>query len=421
MRKLIFSLWFFSFIETNSQTLKKCAVRDVKDPKYGFSYARHTSKLTDLPLKNGKISVNEDKLLRIPIVIHVIHNNPSQTIGGKDNGNISDEQIFSQIKVLNEDYRRQFGTLGYNNSPLGSDMNIEFFLATIDPDGKLCSGINRIYSPKASFDVFKDNFNLSNLSYWDSNKYLNIWVTSLQDDYLGYAEFPTGEFDGLELDEIDEKIDGVMIDHHAFGKKIGTANDGFYTDGRTLTHEIGHWLGGLIHPWGDEYCGDDFCNDTPPTEAANSTTDCLPKYSTCKGQKTPNMIENFMDYTVDNCMNIFTQDQKNRTRSILEVSKRRKRLLTYAEFKLPQAEELVVKVLENPSLTDQIQFQVLLKNFGDFEYQILDNFGRKILSESYIDTPSRLIQISKNSLGKGIYHLKVESGQEMVFRKLISL
>jgi len=421
MRKLIFSLLFFSFIETNAQTQKKCAVRDIKDPKYGFSYAKHNSKISDLFLKNGKIAFNEEKLLRIPIVVHVIHNNPTESIGGIDNGNISDEQIFSQIKVLNEDYRRQFGTLGYNNSPIGSDMNIEFFLANIDPNGKLCSGINRIYSSKASFDVFKDNFNLSKISYWDSNKYLNIWVTSLQDDYLGYAEFPTGEFDGLELDEIDEKIDGVMIDHHAFGKKTGTAKDGLYTDGRTLTHEIGHWLGGLIHTWGDEYCGDDFCNDTPPTESANSTTECLEKYSSCKGQKTLNMIENFMDYTVDNCMNIFTQDQKSRTRAILEVSKRRKRLLTYAEFNLPQTEELVVKVLENPSPTDYIQFQVLLNNFGNFEYRIFDNFGRSILSESYTDTPSRLIQISKNSLGKGVYHLKVKSGQEMVFRKLISL
>ncbi|MCP9769947.1 T9SS C-terminal target domain-containing protein [Lacihabitans sp. LS3-19] len=421
MRKLIFSLLFFSLIGANGQTLKKCAVRDLKDPKYGVKYSPYFAKKSEVFLKNGANTIFEEKLLRIPIVVHIIHNNSSGTIGGKENGNISDEQVFSQIKVLNEDYRRQFGTLGYNTSPVGSDMNIEFFLANFDPDGKPSSGINRIYSPKASFDVFKDNFNLSNLSYWDSNRYLNIWVTSLKDDFLGYAEFPTGEYDGLELDETDEKIDGVMIDHHAFGKKIGTANNGVYTDGRTLTHEIGHWLGGLIHTWGDDYCGDDFCNDTPPTESANLTTICVPKYSNCKGQKTLNMIENFMDYTVDSCMNIFTQDQKNRTRAILEISKRRKRLLTFAEFNLPQTEQLVVKVLENPSSTDNIQFQVLLNAFGDFDYQIFDNFGRKILSESYTDTPSRLIQISKNSLGKGIYHLKVKSGNEMIFKKLISL
>lgn len=419
MTKQILSLFILivTFLSSNAQ--RKCAVGDVADEKLRRRHAILNQKLEDFYLKLDSKSLAVDNLIKIPVVIHVIHNNSAGKIGGDGNSNISDEQIFSQIRVLNEDYRRKAGTLGFNNSPVGVDMNIEFILADKDPDGKPSLGINRVYNSKANYDVFDENTLLSSLSYWDSNRYLNIWVTTLRDDFLGYAEFPIGEYDGLELEEIDEKVDGVMIDHRAFGSQIGTSKGGVYTYGRTLTHEIGHWLG-LIHIWGDEYCGDDFCSDTPPTENGNLSIRCTPKYSNCKGTRTLNMIENFMDYTADSCMNIFTVGQKSRVRAILEISKRRKRLITNAEFNLPQVDKLIVKVLENPSSTDYLQFQILLNAFSNFNFEIFDSSGRQILSESYQDSPSRLIQIPKASLGKGIYSLRVKSGEELVYKRLIS-
>jgi hypothetical protein len=419
MRKQILSLFLIiiTFISSNAQ--RKCAVGDVADEKLRRRHAILNQKLQDFYQKLDTKSLTVDNLIKIPVVIHVIHNNSVGKIGGEGNSNISDEQIFSQIRVLNEDYRKKIGTLGFNNSSVGADMNIEFNLADKDPDGKPSLGINRVYSSKANFDVFDDNALLSSLSYWDSNRYLNIWVTALQDDFLGFAEFPIGEYDGLEFDEIDEKIDGVMIDHRAFGSQTGTSRGGVYTYGRTLTHEIGHWLG-LIHVWGDEYCGDDFCNDTPPTESGNLTIRCTPRYSNCKGTRTLNMIENFMDYTADSCMNIFTAGQKSRVRAILEISKRRKRLIANAEFNLPQVDKLIVKVLENPNSTDYLQFQILLNAFSSFNFEVFDAAGRQIISETYLDSPSRLIQIPKTSLGRGIYHLRVKSGEELVYKRLVS-
>lgn len=420
MKKLILSLFILVSLVLNVSAQRKCAVGDIADEKLKRRHEILNSKLQDFYQKYDKQSIFADNLIRIPVVVHVIHNNISGKIGGEDNNNISDEQVFSQIKVLNEDYRKKTSTPGFNNSPVGADMNIEFYLADKDPDGNPNVGINRIYSSKASFDVFDENTLLSSLSYWDSNRYLNIWVTTLKDDFLGYAEFPIGEYDGLELEEIDETIDGVMIDHRAFGSKIGTSTNGVYTYGRTLTHEIGHWLG-LIHTWGDEYCGDDFCNDTPPTESGNLSIKCTPKYSNCGGTRTLNMIENYMDYTADSCMNIFTNDQKTRVRAILEVSKRRKRLITNSEFNLPQTEKLIVKVLENPSSTDYFQFQILLNAFANFNYEIFDSSGKQIIQAQFEDSPSRLIQIPKIDLGKGIYNLRVKSDEEIVYKRIISL
>ena len=404
-------------LSVNAQ--KRCAVPEVSQMAVKKRNAFINQKIEEFNRKIDVKKVGEDNLIKIPVVVHVIHNNSSGKVGGTDNGNISDEQIFSQIRVLNEDYRKKVGTLGFNNSIVGADMNIEFYLADKNPEGEPSLGINRVYSPKVNFDVFNENTLLSSLSYWDSNRYLNIWVTSLKDDFLGYAEFPIGEYDGLELQDIDEKIDGVMIDHHAFGRKTGTSTDGVYTHGRTLTHEIGHWLG-LIHTWGDEYCGDDYCNDTPPTENGNLSVFCKNKYSNCKGVRTQNMIENFMDYTPDSCMNVFTIDQKVRVRAILELSKRRKRLISNAQFNLPQTEKLIVRVLENPSTTDYIQFQILLNSFSNFNYEIFDATGRQIVSDSYLDSPSRLIQIPKTSIGKGIYNLRVRTGEEVIYRRLVS-
>ena len=419
MKKQILSICFLFFSFSQSIAQKKCAIGEVADEKLRRRHALMNQKIQEYYRTIEKVGIAADNLIKIPVVVHVVHNNASGKIGGEGNGNISDEQIFSQIKVLNEDYRKKIGSLGFNNSAVGADMNIEFYLADKTPEGLPSIGINRVYSNKANFDVFDENFLLSSLSYWDSNRYLNIWVTSLKDDFLGYAEFPTGEYDGLEIDESDEKIDGVMIDHRAFGKKTGTSTQGVYVYGRTLTHEIGHWLG-LIHIWGDEYCGDDFCSDTPPTESGNLTIRCTPRFSNCNGVRTQNMIENFMDYTADSCMNIFTNDQKSRVRAVLELSKRRKRLVTNSEFNLPQVESLIVRMLENPSSTDYLQFQVLLNSFANFSFEVFDASGRLIISENYEDSPSRLIQIPKTTLGKGIYNLRVKSGEEVVYKRMLS-
>jgi Pregnancy-associated plasma protein-A len=414
MTKIIYSFLLLTMYNfCLAQERKRCASSENSRISRTLNYSNEQNRKI-----LSTISIDEDKLLKIPVVVHVIHNNSNGTIGGANNGNISDFQIQTQIKVLNEDYRKKAGTRGFNSNQVGVDMRIEFYLATKDPNGKPSTGITRNFNSKELFDVFDDNLLLSNISYWDSEKYLNIWVTSLADDYLGFAEFPTGDFNGLELDEIPAKLDGIMIDHSVFGSRTGTATTGTYSYGRTLTHEIGHWFG-LIHIWGDEFCGEDFCSDTPAQEKGNLSTNCSPKYSFCSGTRTLNMSENFLDYTPDSCMNVFTIEQSRRVRAVIELSKRRKRLITNSEFNLPEVAKIEIRMLENPASTDEISFQLLTKTYENMEVIIYDILGRKIDNFIFEDSPSRIVTLQKKSFGLGIYYIRAISDSGSDTKRLI--
>jgi hypothetical protein len=279
----------------------------------------HREKLNELilqaqttasPTAHLRTDASETTII-IPVVIHVVHNTRSDLIGGNNNANISDEQIRSQIDVLNEDYRRKEGSKGFTTDPLSADVNIEFHLASLDPNGNPTTGITRTYNEQAAFDINSDDEKLKAISYWPSNRYMNIWVTTLKNKYLGYAQFPdANNVPGLARIGGLEKTDGVVINHTNFGRRTGTVISNVYGDGRTTTHEVAHWLG-LLHTWGDSDCGDDYCDDTPPATGPNNTITCNEIFSTCKGPQTRNMIENFLDYSPDLCMNIFTKNQKD--------------------------------------------------------------------------------------------------------------
>jgi hypothetical protein len=187
--------------------------------------------------KYVKVSLEEPEIIKIPVVVHVIHNNSARTIGGNGNSNISDAQIQSQIKVLNEDFRRTQGTNGFNANAVGADTRIEFELAKKDPKGLPTTGINRIYSAKNQYDVLDldQQREMSKLSYWPSDCYLNIWTTTLSNGYLGYGAFPSGEKPAGIADITPEEIDGIFMDHTYFGKKTGSINSRYYNLGRTLT------------------------------------------------------------------------------------------------------------------------------------------------------------------------------------------
>ncbi len=424
MRNYIIYIGIFLYLFLNHATLgqqnKKC-VNAWKDsinagiiPNYLLKKSLFESELLKQMAFQKNVRIKAE-IIRIPVVIHVVHNQSNNQIQGN---NISDEQIYSQIKVLNEDYRKKIGTLGHNQSPLGSDTEIEFFLATIDSEGKPSTGITRTYSNKSSFNITNEleRSRLSDLAYWDANKYLNIWVTNLSSGYIGYGEFPFAEsVEGLDID-VDEKLDGVYIDSSVFGRKIGTNVSGIYSFGRTLTHEVGHWLG-LYHTWGDQYCGTDYVSDTPPTANPNNSIFCVDIFSECDGSKTRNMIENYMDYSPDSCMNIFTYGQKDRMRAALEMSKRRKRLIAYAKYQLPTAEKLTVN-LENPLPSESMKIQVLLPDFQDILVQIRDIFGRLVFENTYKDLPSTILSLDTKMI-PGTYLLNVRSNGQQVSKRIL--
>ena len=289
-------------------------------------------------LKNGQTT---NQVVTIPVVFHVIHN--GSAIGSEEN--ISDEQILSQITVLNQDYRRMADTPGYNENPVGADMEIEFCLAQRDPNGFATSGITRHYIP--TDDVFGWEMNaveenIKPQTQWDPTKYLNIWVVSnVYISYMGipigelagYAQFPTQSgLDGIEgEEEFLAETDGVVLGHLYCGSSEiypeGTYDQfGGRDKGRTATHETGHYFG-LRHIWGDGNCSvDDFCEDTPVTAYANSG--CPEDQDSCPSSPGLDMIENYMDYTNDSCQNVFTQNQKDRMQAVLANSPRRASLIT---------------------------------------------------------------------------------------------
>ncbi len=274
-----------------------------------------------------------DGIITIPVVVHVIHS--GQEIGTAPN--ITDAQILSQIKVLNEDYRKMLGTPGYNTNPVGADIQIQFALALQDPNGNPTNGVDRISFCQESWSETDFDLNVKPATIWDPALYMNMWTVQLTDtSILGYAQFPDASgIPGLDATGGNANSDGVVSNYKVFGSN--TYNDGTflldatYNKGRTMTHEVGHWLG-LRHIWGDATCGDDFCADTPVHHDANY--DC-PTVVNCTASGNE-MVENYMDYTDDTCMNIFTQNQKDRIIAVMNNSPRRTTLKTSTKnFPIP--------------------------------------------------------------------------------------
>jgi hypothetical protein len=255
----------------------------------------------------------ERVVINIPVVFHVVYRNSTQ--------NISDAQIASQLTVLNNDFRKlnaDASLIPSTFASVASDMEFNFCMAQRTPSGAASNGINRVASTRTS--TFGTNDAVKSASTggtpgWDPNRYLNVWVCEIGGSILGYATFP-----GTAT----STTDGVVIDFRYFGT-TGTATAPF-NKGRTATHEVGHWLN-LRHIWGDANCGSDLVNDTPTHNTSNVGCPTFPHYSTCTGAPIE-MTMNYMDYTDDNCMYMFSNGQKSRAQALFASGGLRAALLT---------------------------------------------------------------------------------------------
>jgi gliding motility-associated-like protein len=207
-------------------------------------------------------------------------------------------------------------------------MEIEFVLAQQDPMGNVADGIIRVQGSQASWTL-TDNELIKSLSYWPAEYYLNIWVGNIT-DYIGYAQFPMSSIPGLENTNVNRLTDGLLIWYKAFGTSDAGDFDlhPVYNKGRTTTHEMGHFFG-LRHLWGDEPActGSDYVADTPPQSEKTTGCPSHPQKDCPSENPTSKMFQNYLDFTVDACVNLFTRGQVDRMVSVLENSPRRASLL----------------------------------------------------------------------------------------------
>jgi hypothetical protein len=237
--------------------------------------------MTNGRLVNGKVE--------IPVIVNVLYKTAAE--------NISDAQIQTQINVLNQDFNAtnpDFSSVPALFSGVAANIGITFVLEKI----------NRKATTKTSWgtrDAMKKT-KQGGLDPTSPTTKLNLWACTIGGGILGYAQFPGGS----------SATDGVVIDSKYFGLS-GTASYP-YNLGRTATHEVGHWMN-LRHIWGDATCGSDLVNDTPTHNTANYGVPTYPHLSTCTG--TPvEMTMNYMDYTDDRGMYMFSNGQKTRMAAI---------------------------------------------------------------------------------------------------------
>ncbi|MBK8348924.1 MAG: T9SS type A sorting domain-containing protein [Saprospiraceae bacterium] len=361
MERSFFTLVLLLFVLTNQVTSQ---VRDCYSDQYlqedlnqnprrlkiMEEIERHTS------MFKHHSDLRSTSVVTIPVVVHILYNEAAE--------NISDEQIRSQIDVLNKDFRR-LNSDATTVWPQAVDAGVEFCLASVDPYGKTTSGITRSFTSLSSFASSGDYIKYASKGgkdAWPSDSYLNIWVGDLTGSLLGYAQFPGGK----------AETDGVVIDYKVFGTGPNVT-PGFHL-GRTATHEIGHWLN-LKHIWGNADCtSDDLVVDTPLADG--------PNYGCNKGSRScgsVNMVENYMDYSNDDCMNLFTAGQKTRMLSLFAPGGFRK--------SITQSKGCgTVPVISE--YCEKISVQMTLDNYPqETSWEIKDKKGVVILkSRNYLST-----------------------------------
>lgn len=297
----------------------------------------------------------------VPVVVHIVMQNPSL---------VTDAQVYEQLQMLNADFsasNTDIANVPNVWQPIIGDAQIQFCLAQRTPNGDPSTGIIRKVTSRTSFDVPGAGNSAQDVKYnatggddaWDYRRYLNIWVCVLNDSYIGVATPPGNVFPAAE--------EGIVVTSTAFGSS-GSARSPF-NRGRTCTHEIGHYFG-LIHIWGDDNgcAGSDYVDDTP--NQAGNTYNCpsFPTTDQCSPAAPGKMFMNFMDYTDDACMSLFTAGQAVRMQNALASSSRSSLLSSNGCSPVNQkALDAAVEVVSSPNgkicVTGQTPM-VQLKNKG---------------------------------------------------------
>lgn len=400
---LINAVLFFLVVQISAQDIKHCAAVEKISLLHEAFTSESNFRSISKTIPSQKLA---KKILLVPVVVHVLYRSPTQ--------NISDELIHLQLSILNRDFRRT--NTDTTESPaafksIAADCEIEFCLAKQDPNGNATNGIIR---KETSLNEIgnSDKFFQSSMGgddIWDRNSYLNIWVCEIQTNggLLGFSTLPN--YNPLR------DRDGVVIDYRYFGR----SSNSHFNKGRTCTHEVGHWFD-LFHIWGDDggLCiGSDSIADTPNQTTEHSGKPAFPNLDSCSNAFPGTMFMNYMDYTDDVSMNMFTKGQKQRMWTAIETTFRDS--LKISKGCIPTSSEgNEILVYPNPS-SSGFKIYFYLNSPATYTLTVHDMLGRIIQQKSMenVQVTTELLDLSDNA--NGVYILQIDSADKQLVKKLI--
>jgi len=382
---------------------RSCGSMDVLEAQLAADPAQ-AQRMAAIEAHTKRVMANQDLnrsaataegVITIPVVVHVLYNTAAQ--------NITDAQVQSQIDVLNEDFNKTNADAANTPSVFtAATVGVRFVLATRTPTGAATNGIIHKQTRVTSWstnDAMKSSKRGGD-DAWNTSQYLNMWACNLGQGLLGYAQFPGGA----------ASTDGVVMLYSAFGSRAKHPAGTYintYDLGRTTTHEVGHWLN-LRHIWGDDNSactGSDLVDDTPNQAGANYGCTAFPKVS-CSNQG--DMSMNYMDYTDDRCMYMFSPGQGSRMNAVLAAGGARASLATSTGASRTTAALKAVSLYPNPA-SDALSLSLPTgADAAQYAVRVYDMSGHEMTGARYNGRG----QVQVSALPKGLYYVTIGNGSE---------
>lgn len=389
--------------------------RNILDNKYP-GYIDAINKTFDEAKIRGAAGERGMDTYTIDVVVHIVYQNEEQ--------NLHDSIVISQIATLNEDFNR-LNTDAADLRPIFEDRvgsaEIQFRLADI-------IRVQTTSTFEPTIDGLPDNVKVTSdggSNALDPSKHLNIWVCQLEPivifgipfgQVLGYA-YPPADLPNWpdDVSAPSPELDGVVVDYRIFGRNNSLTIDPgtgveLKGNGRTVVHEIGHYLG-LRHIWGDPGFFGDGCEvddgvEDTPNQAAGSEWMCDHEQDSCTEDQEPDMIENYMDYSNETCMNSFTIGQIEIMRGVLEGP--RNSLIAGTSSVSTSKLDSKIKLYPNPSRTNDVFVEISNISGSNLNLEVINAFGMKIFSFENLENFNK---ISLENLSAGIYYFRFFDNQ----------
>jgi len=417
--------------DITAQSAQKCGtVKAMQKMEESYpGYVQGSKNLFNEFYNSNQNRAISDTFLYVRVVVHVVYNTPQE--------NLPDSVILNQIQVLNNDFGRMNADT-VNMRPVfdpiaGVDSRIRFVLADTDPLGNPTNGITRTSTTKTTFfsllggglaEDVKSSAD-GGIDPWDQSRYLNIWVCDLSVPILGtvilgYAVPPSG-LPNWDAGVTNGISDGVVIQYQVFGANnpnpLSLGGTTYAVKGRTPVHEVGHYLG-LRHIWGDETncVGEDGIMDTPKATDA-SAQDCDASKNTCTDNiasiDMPDMIENYMDYSAEDCQNSFTMDQMLFVRWVIRGFRPDIATLSFTGIdKIKKTDTFVLA----PNPTNEIINLTAANGSIISSVKIYNTSGLQVYG---VNCSNSRVTLNTLDLAEGIYFLELTSNQNIERLKFV--